>query len=95
MELRSRNASVPLGLICDTAAQLGLWRELPVQSVIPHHSLVSQDLIRAVHAAGKKLPVWTVNKREEMLRLKRWGVDAIISDNTELLVRAMKPEGRG
>ncbi|CAE6503256.1 unnamed protein product, partial [Rhizoctonia solani] len=35
-------------------------------------------------AAGKKLLVWTVNKREEMIEASRWGVDAILTDVTSV-----------
>ena len=34
--------------------------------------------------------VWTVNDPEAMLRLAAWGVDGIISDDTELLVRTLR-----
>ncbi|KDN35689.1 hypothetical protein RSAG8_11368, partial [Rhizoctonia solani AG-8 WAC10335] len=35
-------------------------------------------------AAGKKLLVWTVNKREEMIEATRWGVDVILTDVTSV-----------
>jgi glycerophosphoryl diester phosphodiesterase len=34
--------------------------------------------------------VWTVNRADEMKRLAAWGADAIISDDTELLVRSVR-----
>jgi glycerophosphoryl diester phosphodiesterase len=34
--------------------------------------------------------VWTVNRPDEMLFMSDWGVDAIISDDTELLVRSLR-----
>ena len=42
-----------------------------------------------VHRTGKQVFVWTVNRAEDMVRLAKWGVDAIISDDTELLVRTL------
>jgi glycerophosphoryl diester phosphodiesterase len=42
-----------------------------------------------VHAAGKKIFAWTVNDRESMLQLAGWGIDGIISDDTELLVATL------
>ena len=45
-------------------------------------------MIELVHAAGKKIMVWTVNRAERMREFAEWGVDAIISDETELLVRS-------
>ncbi len=88
--LRLRSAAIPLGLICDKAPQLAPWRELPVQYVILHHSLARRELLREISDAGKTSFVWTVNDRDSMLRFAEWGVDGIISDETELLVRTLK-----
>ena len=42
--------------------------------------------MQEIQAAGLQILVWTVNEKEAMLRLAEWGVDGIISDDTELLV---------
>jgi glycerophosphoryl diester phosphodiesterase len=76
---------LPLGFIYDQKKQRQRWRELPVDYVIPHHSLVTRELVDQVHDAGKKLFVWTVNGKAPMLRFAGWDVDGIISDKTELL----------
>jgi glycerophosphoryl diester phosphodiesterase len=89
MELEARSARAPLGIICDKPSQLARWRKLPIDYVIAHQALVDQKLIREVHGAGKKLVVWTVNNKQTMLRLAAWGVDGIISDNTQLLVSTL------
>lgn len=89
LDLGRFDASVPLGLICESKDQLARWPELPVSYVIPHWKLVNQDLIDRVHHEGRKLLVWTVNDKEAMLRLADWGVDGIISDDTELLAGTM------
>jgi len=34
-------------------------------------------------AAGKKIMVWTVNRREEMVEAVRWGVNVILTDVTQ------------
>jgi glycerophosphoryl diester phosphodiesterase len=96
LELRARSALVPLGIICERMSQLHRWPELPIDYVIAHKSLVDQKLVEDVHAAGKELFVWTVNDAKSMRRLATWEVDAIVSDNPELLVRTLragKPEG--
>lgn len=82
---------VPLGLICENRAQLTAWQSLPVSCVIPHYRLVDENLVRTLHAAAKKVLVWMVNETEQMRRLASWQVDALISDDTELLVKV----GRG
>lgn len=87
MELEARSSLVAIGIICETPAQLDCWRQLPVDYVIPHQSLVDQRLVQAVQQAGLKIFVWTVNDPEVMRRMAGWGVDGIISDETELLVQ--------
>lgn len=87
-ELRLRSAVIPLGLICDRPNQIELGLKMAAQYVIPHHSLVDKNLVREIASQGKKSMVWTVNDRDLMLRFADWGVDGIISDDTELLVRS-------
>lgn len=89
MNLEARSASVSIGIICETPAQLARWRDLPVDYVIPHHALATWLLVRDIQQAGLKVLVWTVNDKDAMLRLADWGVDGIISDETELLVRTL------
>jgi glycerophosphoryl diester phosphodiesterase len=84
------DATIPLGLICETRVQLSRWLQLPVQYVIPHSVLVRQELIAETKAAGKKILVWTVNVPADMRRLANWGVDGIISDDPELLALTFK-----
>ncbi len=90
MDLEARNSSVSIGIICETPAQLARWRELPVDYVIPHQSLVDQLLVQDVQHAGLRIFVWTVNDSETMRRLAAWGVDGIISDETKLLVGTLR-----
>ena len=83
-------AGIPLGLLCDCANQLRGWREMPVEWVIPHVELADRELIDQIHEAGKRVMLWTVNRAEQMLRFAEWGVDAIISDETEMMIRTMR-----
>ena len=78
------------GFICDTQRELARWTSLPGQHVIPHYKLVNRQLVDEVHAGGRKVFVWTVNDERQMRRLAEWGVDAIISDDTALLVRTLR-----
>jgi len=90
MELEARSATLAIGIICETAAQLAMWARLPADHVIPHQSLVDRALVNEVQRAGRKIMVWTVNDPDAMLRLAEWGVDGIISDDPELLARTLK-----
>ncbi len=88
--LQAANPELPLGYIFDEAKSVDRWRELPISHVIPHHSLVHQNLLDEVHSKGRKLLTWTVNRTDDMLRFAQWGVDGIISDDPQLLVTALK-----
>jgi glycerophosphoryl diester phosphodiesterase len=83
------DATVPLGLICETQAELNRWRQLPVEYVIPHRMLVKKKLIDEIKATGKKIFVWTLNATVDIKRFSKWGVDGIISDHPKRLVRAL------
>jgi glycerophosphoryl diester phosphodiesterase len=85
--LHELNSELPLGFVCKDRKLLSCWRELPVSIVIPRINLLSDGLVQEWHAAGKQVFVWTVNRESEMRRLGMWGVDGIISDDTELLVK--------
>jgi len=87
--LHAEDATIPLGLICESKTQLRLWNELPVEYVIPHQELVESELVRKVKGAGKKVIVWTVNDAAGMQRFAEWGVDGIVSDDTRLLSQTL------
>jgi glycerophosphoryl diester phosphodiesterase len=80
--IHSLNAEISLGFLCENEARLCLWRAMSAEWVIPQNKLVDGDLVKQVHAAGKKIMVWTVNRVQRMRQLAAWGVDAIISDET-------------
>jgi glycerophosphoryl diester phosphodiesterase len=48
------------------------------------HSELSADVMRILRDAGKRVGVWTVDTREEIERMLRLGVDAIITDEPKL-----------
>jgi glycerophosphoryl diester phosphodiesterase len=87
--IHARDATLPLGLICETRAEFIRWAHLPVDYVIPHHKLLSQNLVAEMKAAGKKMLVWTVNASVDMKRFSKWGVDGVVSDYPKRLVRAL------
>jgi glycerophosphoryl diester phosphodiesterase len=88
-ELRARDAELPLGFITDKRWRLPRWERYDVQVVIPHYRLISRRLVEEVHDAGKMLMTWTVNSPRRMRRLAELGVDGIVSDDTELLVKTL------
>jgi glycerophosphoryl diester phosphodiesterase len=90
LELKARSAKTQCGIIYDKLEKLAGWREIEVEYMIPHHSLVTRKLVEAVHDVGRKLLTWTVNDPKAMLRLAEWKVDGLISDDTQLLVSTFR-----
>ncbi len=85
---RTLDPAIPLGFLCEKKTQLRGWRDIAADWVIPHFDLVDRELVELVHGAGRKIMVWTANRAERMREFAMWEVDAIISDETELLVRS-------
>jgi glycerophosphoryl diester phosphodiesterase len=90
MAIHDLDPEIPLGFLCETKEQLRAWRETPAEWVIPQFKLADRELVELVHGAAKKIMVWTVNRAESMREFAEWGADAIISDETESLVRSLR-----
>ena len=52
--------------------------------------IVSPRFIRAAHAQGIPVHIWTVDERADMLRLIEWGVDGIITDYPDILADVLE-----
>jgi glycerophosphoryl diester phosphodiesterase len=82
--------AIPLGFLCDTRNQLRSWHQTHAEWVIPQFALLDRELIERIHEAGKKVMVWTVNRAQRMREFAEWGVDAIISDETERIAEIVR-----
>ncbi|HUQ50542.1 MAG TPA: glycerophosphodiester phosphodiesterase [Terriglobales bacterium] len=83
--MHARSAEHPLGYICRRKDLLKQWQKLPISHAVLHHGLITSGLMAELRAEGKKVITWTVNNKEEMVRVADLGVDGIISDDTRLL----------
>ena len=66
------------------------WRPydaFQVPEVSKQTRVVSPEFVRAAHARGLLVQVWTVNEEPQMQRLLSWGVDGLISDRPDLALR--------
>jgi len=82
--------SVPLGYVCNRASNIAAWRALPIQVFLPHHKLITRDLVEHVHERGIQIYTWTVNREAELRQFAEWGVDGLISDDPKLLHRVFR-----
>lgn len=84
---------VACGLLASSGI-LGLWARSigwrgDFLALHPYLREASPTLIRRVHAAGKRLHVWTVNSEEDLKRMIDLGVDAIFTDDPGLILHLL------
>jgi glycerophosphoryl diester phosphodiesterase len=51
--------------------------------------VLTKSLINNFHNKGVHVHVWTVNKKDDMIRLIKMGVDTIMTDNPRLLIKTI------
>ncbi|QIJ61545.1 glycerophosphodiester phosphodiesterase [Streptomyces sp. JB150] len=86
LNLRLRSWGVPAAL-----------RRSAVAAQVPESQsgiqVVDRRFIRAAHARGLQVHVWTINEPERMHRLLDLGVDGIMTDHIDTLRRVMEDRG--
>ncbi|ANH90552.1 MULTISPECIES: glycerophosphodiester phosphodiesterase [unclassified Streptomyces] len=86
LELRLRSWGVPL-----VPRRSAVAVQVPVsQSGVP---VVDRLFVRAAHARGLHVHVWTVNEAAEMQRLLDLGVDGIMTDHIDTLRTVLQERG--
>ncbi len=88
---------VPAGLLYAPDLPIYLRRAwlaplCPHEARHPHHSMVTEPGLRALRARGYYVNVWTVDDPHEMRRLIDLGVDAIITNQPDVLRQVMGQE---
>jgi glycerophosphoryl diester phosphodiesterase len=63
------------------------YRAFQVPEAVGRTRVVSPRFVRAAHAAGLVVQVWTVNEEADMRRLLAWGVDGLITDRPDVALR--------
>ncbi|MFE6549887.1 glycerophosphodiester phosphodiesterase [Streptomyces sp. NPDC057746] len=84
--LRMRSWGIPAGL-----RRSAIAAQVPEsQSGIP---VVDRRFVRAAHARGLQVHVWTINEPDRMHRLLDLGVDGIMTDHIDTLRRVLEDRG--
>lgn len=61
--------------------------QVPVSSGLI--TVVTRRFIKVLHKRGVKIQVWTINERDEMVKLYKMGVDGIMTDDPRLLLEVV------
>jgi len=93
--LRRLQAKVPrisLALLCARRPSQALASACRLRCVAfhPHVSLVTPNLIQRAHRHGLRVHVWTVDRVREAVRLRRLGVDGVVT-NWPARLRSLAP----
>jgi len=84
-EARAANPSLRTAAIVTVA--LGDVVGLDVDVLSMRADLVTRSLLRSAHARGKQVHVWTVDDRNTAAQLMERGVDNVITNDPETIVR--------
>jgi glycerophosphoryl diester phosphodiesterase len=84
-EVKETNPRVRTGLI--VAYALGDVSRLEVEALSVRADFLSDQVLRRAHRHGREVHVWTVNDTRQMNRLMHRGVDNIITDDPDILIR--------
>jgi glycerophosphoryl diester phosphodiesterase len=63
------------------------------QALHPHISNVTREQVQRAHRLKRRIHAWTANKPGEILRLRDWDVDGIITDDPWTAVLTLGREG--
>ena len=56
--------------------------------------MITEDEMEVLGSLGLEVVPWTVNDKKDMERLIDWGVDGLISDYPDLLMKVAKAKGK-
>lgn len=61
--------------------------KLPIQTLSPFFALLDSEKVKQIQAAGYKVIPWTINNLEDIREVLAWGVDGIISDYPDRVIK--------
>lgn len=84
-EMRRVNASIPIAILTDSDPldAISIAKELKAEAINPHFKKLTPQNSLAIHEAGFKIYPYTVNEPQDIIAMKRLGVDGIITNFPE------------
>jgi len=90
--LKKLDPSIRISLLFG-ANWVTLWEEVELlkpEAIHPHWVFTTRKMIEEAHNRGLKVNVWVVNEENWMRELISWGVDGIVTDYPDRLVRILR-----
>ncbi|MBI3320127.1 MAG: glycerophosphodiester phosphodiesterase [Candidatus Omnitrophica bacterium] len=87
--LKTACPRIATALLCRRQPVRALRQAISLHCVAlhPHASLIQPAVVAQTHAAGLRLHTWTVDGAEEAQRLLRMGIDGLITNDPERLLK--------
>jgi glycerophosphoryl diester phosphodiesterase len=84
-EMRAVNTAIPIAILTDgdPLGAISIAKELKAEAINPHFKKLTPENNLAIQEAGFKIYPWTVNEPQDILAMKRLGVDGIITNFPE------------
>lgn len=83
--MRKLNAEVAIAVLTEDNPEdaISVAKELGAEAINPNHKKLTAENNLAIKEAGFKIYTWTVNEPQDIMRMKRLGVDGIITNFPE------------
>lgn len=83
--MRALNSDIRIAVLTgkDPADAIAVAQELKAEAINPHFEQLTRENVLAIKDAGFKIYTWTVNDPQDIIAVKRHGVDGIITDFPE------------
>lgn len=84
---RALMSDIPIGYLQEGKATLP--HDAPYEAFNPHFSLVNQEMVDACRQRNVRINVWTLNEPQRAVELARMGVQGIITDNPDVILKSL------
>ncbi len=83
--MRALNSDIRIAVLTgkDPADAIAVAQELKAEAINPNFEQLTRENVLAIKDAGFKIYTWTVNDPQDIIAVKRHGVDGIITDFPE------------
>lgn len=84
-EMRSLNPTIRIAVLTEENPidAIPIAKELNAEAINPYYKRLSQEVANKIKEAGFKIYTWTVNEPQDIIDMKRIGVDGIITNYPE------------